>query len=160
MMRTAGLGTLRIVVVMLGGILRLRCRCPTAAPSWAVGVRAANTWQPRPSLTEAGFPAHAAVGHEQPEHKHRVRILFYGQSITGGWTDIVLKDLQARFPNADIVAENHALGGFAAPGCRKPPKRTSTRGIRTSCSFRITGPWIRPWSECTPPFGAAPPPTC
>jgi hypothetical protein len=50
-----------------------------------------------------------------PQHKHRVRILFYGQSITGGWTDIVLKDLKARFPHADIVAENHALGGFSAP---------------------------------------------
>jgi len=50
-----------------------------------------------------------------PEHKHRVRILFYGQSITGGWTNIVLKDLKARFPNADIVCENRAIGGFMAP---------------------------------------------
>ena len=50
-----------------------------------------------------------------PEHKHRVRILFYGQSITGGWTDIVLKDLKTRFPNADIVCENRAIGGFSAP---------------------------------------------
>jgi len=49
-----------------------------------------------------------------PEHRHRVRILFYGQSITGGWTDIVLKDLHARFPNADIVYENRAIGGFTA----------------------------------------------
>jgi hypothetical protein len=49
-----------------------------------------------------------------PEHRHRVRILFYGQSITGGWTDIVLKDLHARFPNADIVCENRAIGGFTA----------------------------------------------
>jgi hypothetical protein len=50
-----------------------------------------------------------------PEHKHRVRILFYGQSITGGWTNIVLKDLQTRFPHADIVCENRAIGGFTAP---------------------------------------------
>jgi hypothetical protein len=50
-----------------------------------------------------------------PEHKHRVRILFYGQSITGGWTDIVLKDLRRRFPIADIVAANRAIGGFQAP---------------------------------------------
>ena len=33
-----------------------------------------------------------------PEHKHRVRILFYGQSITGGWTDLVLKDLAGGSP--------------------------------------------------------------
>jgi hypothetical protein len=50
-----------------------------------------------------------------PEHKHRVRILFYGQSITNGWTDIVLKNLKKRFPNADIVCENRAIGGFSAP---------------------------------------------
>jgi hypothetical protein len=50
-----------------------------------------------------------------PEHRHRVRILFYGQSITFVWTDIVLNDLRARFPNADIVAENRAIGGFASP---------------------------------------------
>jgi hypothetical protein len=50
-----------------------------------------------------------------PAHKHRVRILFYGQSITNGWTDIVLKDLQTRFPDADIVCENRAIGGFGAP---------------------------------------------
>ncbi len=49
-----------------------------------------------------------------PEHKHRVRILFYGQSITNTWTDAVLKDLQTRFPNADIVSENRAIGGFGS----------------------------------------------
>ena len=49
-----------------------------------------------------------------PEHKHRVRILFYGQSITNGWTDMVRKDLRTRFPNADIVCENRAIGGFTA----------------------------------------------
>ncbi len=49
-----------------------------------------------------------------PEHKHRVRILFYGQSITNTWTDAVLKDLQTRFPNADIVCENRAIGGFGS----------------------------------------------
>ncbi len=50
-----------------------------------------------------------------PEHRHKVRILFYGQSTVSAWTQIVDKELRARFPNADIVTENLAIGGFTAP---------------------------------------------
>lgn len=50
-----------------------------------------------------------------PERRNTVRILFYGQSITEQkWADLVLADLKRRFPHADIVAENRALGGFAS----------------------------------------------
>ncbi len=50
-----------------------------------------------------------------PEHRNTVRILFYGQSITEQkWSQIVADDLRARFPNADLVIENRALGGFAS----------------------------------------------
>src|SRR4051812_20756588 len=46
-----------------------------------------------------------------PEHRNTVRILFYGQSITEqGWSKIVADDLRARFPSADLVIENRALG--------------------------------------------------
>lgn len=49
------------------------------------------------------------------EHRHTVRILFYGQSITEqGWTRRVEADLRERFPHADLVVENRALGGFAS----------------------------------------------
>ena len=49
------------------------------------------------------------------EHRNTVRILFYGQSITEQkWTELVLADLRKRFPHADIVAENRALGGFSS----------------------------------------------
>lgn len=49
------------------------------------------------------------------EHRHTVRILFYGQSITEQkWTQLVEEDLRRRFPHANLVVENRALGGFAS----------------------------------------------
>ncbi len=56
-----------------------------------------------------------------PEHRHPVRILFYGQSITKQkwWLDVV-NDLKKRFPNADLRIENRAIGGFAASLLRRP----------------------------------------
>ena len=48
-----------------------------------------------------------------PEHRNRVRILFYGQSITEQeWWHQVADDLRSRFPHADLVIENRAIGGF------------------------------------------------
>jgi len=50
-----------------------------------------------------------------PEHRNSVRVLFYGQSITEqGWWKLVADDLRARFPNANLIIENRALGGFAS----------------------------------------------
>ena len=51
-----------------------------------------------------------------PSRHNTVRVLFYGQSITAGqWSKIVAEDLKKRYPNADLVIENHAIGGFSAP---------------------------------------------
>jgi len=50
-----------------------------------------------------------------PENRKRVRILFYGQSITGQpWTNLVAEDLKKRFPHADLEVANKAIGGFAS----------------------------------------------
>ncbi|MEY4485317.1 MAG: hypothetical protein RL693_2769 [Verrucomicrobiota bacterium] len=50
-----------------------------------------------------------------PEHRNTVRILFYGQSITEqNWSKLVIEDLRSRFPNANLIIENRALGGFAS----------------------------------------------
>jgi hypothetical protein len=47
--------------------------------------------------------------------RNTVRVLFYGQSITEqGWVKAVVADLRRRFPHANLVAENRALGGFAS----------------------------------------------
>jgi hypothetical protein len=50
-----------------------------------------------------------------PQHRNRVRILFYGQSITEQtWSKAVTDDLRRRFPDADLQVENRAIGGFAS----------------------------------------------
>lgn len=49
------------------------------------------------------------------EHRNRVKILFYGQSITEQeWTKAVAADLRRRFPHADLDIQNRAIGGFAS----------------------------------------------
>jgi len=50
-----------------------------------------------------------------PQKRNTVRILFYGQSITEQrWWQAVADDLRARFPHANLVIENRALGGYAS----------------------------------------------
>jgi len=55
------------------------------------------------------------------KNKRNVKILFYGQSIVAGmhWQDIIA-DLKVRYPNANIISENHAIGGFTAPSLVRP----------------------------------------
>src|SRR4051812_21168317 len=49
------------------------------------------------------------------EKRNTVRILFYGQSITEQkWAKMVEDDLRQRFPHANLILENRALGGFAS----------------------------------------------
>jgi len=49
------------------------------------------------------------------EKRNTVRILFYGQSITEQkWAKLVEEDLRRRFPHANLIIENRALGGFAS----------------------------------------------
>jgi len=49
------------------------------------------------------------------EKPNMVRVLFYGQSITEQkWAKLVEDDLRRRFPHANLVVENRALGGFAS----------------------------------------------
>ena len=50
-----------------------------------------------------------------PQKRNKVRILFYGQSITEqNWWKLTAEDLRKRFPNADLEIENKAVGGFAS----------------------------------------------
>jgi hypothetical protein len=51
-----------------------------------------------------------------PARRNTVRILFYGQSITEQkWTQIVSDDLRRRFPHANLLIENRAIGGHSSP---------------------------------------------
>jgi hypothetical protein len=50
-----------------------------------------------------------------PEKRNKVKVLFYGQSITEQtWTKLVADDLKKRFPHADLEIANKAIGGFAS----------------------------------------------
>ena len=50
-----------------------------------------------------------------PQNRRKVRILFYGQSITAQpWWKLVADDLRKRFPHADLEIRNRAIGGFAS----------------------------------------------
>ena len=56
-----------------------------------------------------------------PQHRNKVRILFYGQSITEQeWSKQVADDLRRRFPHADLDIQNRAIGGFAAQWLIRP----------------------------------------
>jgi len=51
-----------------------------------------------------------------PQQRNRVRILFYGQSVTPGvWSKEVAVWLRKQYPHADLEIENRAIGGFSAP---------------------------------------------
>lgn len=55
-----------------------------------------------------------------PEHRNRVRILFYGQSVTAGaWSYALADDLRKQYPNADLQIENRAIGGYGAESLLK-----------------------------------------
>ena len=50
-----------------------------------------------------------------PQRRNRVKVLFYGQSITvQDWWKDVAEDLRRRFPHADLEIENRAIGGFSS----------------------------------------------
>lgn len=75
---------------------------------------------PRPLMDESGLGLHVQrtmtlLATSTPKHHNKVRILFYGQSITEqDWSKQVADDLRKRFPDADLEIENLAIGGFAA----------------------------------------------
>jgi hypothetical protein len=87
----------------------------------------AKTYSPLPPLKD---PSVLGVGIQRtmtllatstPEHRHKVRILFYGQSITEqDWWKRVADDLRKRFPSADLEIENRAIGGFASQWLIRP----------------------------------------
>ncbi|MGE5610971.1 MAG: SGNH/GDSL hydrolase family protein [Bacillota bacterium] len=94
----------------------------------ALGVRAAEqvgeARKAYPPVPAAKDPQQLGLGIQQtmtllatstPEHRNKVRILFYGQSITEqDWWKRVAEDLRKRFPYADLEIENRAIGGFAS----------------------------------------------
>ncbi len=51
-----------------------------------------------------------------PQKRNRVRVLFYGQSVTlNPWWQTVAAHLRESFPDADLEIENRAIGGYGGP---------------------------------------------
>lgn len=74
---------------------------------------------PPPNLSELGAKIQRTMtllATSTPQKRNRVRILFYGQSVTAGpWTKAVADNLRNAYPHADLEIENRAIGGYAAP---------------------------------------------
>jgi hypothetical protein len=102
-------------------------QAPTTAPAPAVPADDVSRYRPLPAPIDA---SQLGVGIQRtmrllatstPEHRHHVRILFYGQSITEqDWSKQVAADLRRRFPNADLDIRNLAIGGFASQWLIRP----------------------------------------
>jgi hypothetical protein len=61
------------------------------------------------------------LAESRPEDRKRVRILVYGQSITGGrYSSLIEKWLREKYPDADIELENRAIGGYASHQLIRP----------------------------------------
>lgn len=75
-----------------------------------------------PVVASKCIPAGSAVSRalslmatSTPQKKHKVKVLFYGQSITrGGWTSMTEAYLKQTFPNADLEFRQEAIGAFGA----------------------------------------------
>ena len=110
--RYFGLIFLCLSFLLLPGIQKIVASTPFPAPA--------------PIENNASFGARiqrtmGLLATSTPTERRQVRILFYGQSITQqDWWQEVAKDLKQRFPNADLIVENRALGGFAAPLLIRP----------------------------------------
>lgn len=78
-----------------------------------------------PGVDEALFGAKisrtmTALATSTPTQRNPVRVLFYGQSITAlPWARAIGERLKKEYPEADLVVENRAIGGFSAERLRK-----------------------------------------
>jgi hypothetical protein len=86
----------------------------------ATGARAASYPGPAAPQDDSPFGAklQRAMGlmaTSTPQQRHKVKVLFYGQSITvQKWWRAVADDLHRRFPHADLEIKNKAIGGFSS----------------------------------------------
>jgi lysophospholipase L1-like esterase len=103
-----------------------KAQAPTPAPAPTVPTADTSTFFPLPPTdsSQLGLGIQRTMrllATSTPVHRNRVRILFYGQSITEqDWSKQVADDLRSRFPNADLDIRNLAIGGFAAQWLIRP----------------------------------------
>lgn len=95
------------------------CLVPVLAASSVVGAELPAAPDLPPNATELGSKIQRAMtlmATSTPTQRNRVKVLFYGQSISRGpWSNEVGDYLRARYPNADLEIANHSRGGHTAP---------------------------------------------
>jgi hypothetical protein len=76
-----------------------------------------------------------------PQQRNTVKILVYGQSITRGDYWLTLKSyLQQKFPNANLIMENLAIGGFSVPKLSQPAEQDVFPFYPDMILFHVYGP--------------------
>ena len=94
-----------------GGVLVLFA----ASLASAAGDRAEPRSEPSGSVGVGIQRTMTLLATSTAQRRNRVRILFYGQSITEqDWWKAVADDLRKRYPHADLDIQNRAIGGFAS----------------------------------------------
>lgn len=110
-MNMPGIQSLRLTLFLATGMF---CGALAHAQSAPVYPAPKNLGDPA-RLGQGVQRAMTLMGASTPERRNTVRVLFYGQSITEqSWSKAVAEDLKQRFPNANLIIENRALGGFAS----------------------------------------------
>ena len=76
-----------------------------------------------------------------PESPNKLRVLFYGQSITAqSWTKTVEKDLRQRFPSVNFEFHNPAIGGFTSPNLVRTAEHDLYPWYPDLLIFHVYGP--------------------
>lgn len=75
------------------------------------------------------------------EHPEKVRLEFYGQSITAqSWTQLVEKDLRERFPSVQLEVHKPAIGGFTSPALIRTAEHDLYPWYPDLLIFHVYGP--------------------
>jgi hypothetical protein len=125
---------------------RLRAAAPDGQPGISTEVAGASLQLANPS---AAFIQRTMkqLSDSTPEHPARVRVLFYGQSITAQpWTSAVKKELQQRFPSVQFEFHNPAIGGFTSPSLVRTAEPDLYPWYPDLLIFHVYGP-MEPYEE-------------
>jgi hypothetical protein len=102
-----------ICLAALCGALAATAAEPSAAAT--ASMPPVPSWVPDPAQREGLRRSLTLLASSTPENRHKVRVLFYGQSITQqGWWEDVAGYLRRTYPHADLVVENRAIGGHSS----------------------------------------------
>jgi hypothetical protein len=99
------------VVIRLVALALASCALPAFAAALPAPPKPADT----ADLGKGIQRAMTLMATSNPQMHHKVKVLYYGQSITNQeWTDDVTQYLKEQYPDADFTFAKLSLGGFAS----------------------------------------------